>query len=532
MSGSARLAGSFHMLRKLLLVALLLVPGIARAEWREASSTNFVVISNESEKSLRARVEALEKFGLVLQALTGARRPKEQPVRVRLYFVDTSSDVRETMPFPVANAAGYYTTSIRGPLAVMPRIELDDGPLALTNKTILQHELTHHFMYQYFPGAYPSWYREGIADYAGMIEIGRNNVTRLGLVSNHRVLTTRYVWVPLKKLLLARTYSDLGNNMIALYSQGWVLVHYLNSTPEGKAQLAAYLAAINRGESFEKAAEAFGDLDAFDRTLYRYAHRQILPATELRWESLDPGPVTIRALSGAEAALIRADIALTTGVSKARVQDFAAEVRRTAARFPGDPWALRILTEAERLAGNHDQALAVASRWAAAAPGDGLALMHKGELELRALKSAGSTDAAAWAAARAQIVAAAKLTPTPQVLKAYYDSFATQGRTPPVAAQNALMAALDALPQDNDLRYRVALDFEQRGMIEDAVNTIRPLAYAIRSDDELSPKQKAKEERDKARFAIAGDEDTETPREMLARLEKKLAEEAAPPAAD
>lgn len=521
------------MFRILLLAVALLLPGVAQAEWREAVSNNFIVVSEESEAALRERVEGLEKFGLVLQALTGAKRPKEPPVKIKIYFVRTVENVQDTLPFGGGGVAGYYDAGVRTPYAVMPRVELGDGPLELRAKTILQHELTHHFMFQYFPGAYPTWYVEGMADYAGVIEIGRDNRTKLGLAINNRILGTRYVWVPLKKLLMARSYADLGNSVIAVYNQGWLLVHYLNSTPEGKKQLADYLNAINGGASFEKAAEALGDLDDLDRKLLRYSQRPVIPATEIRWEGLDPGPVAIRTMSAAENALMFQDLAINNGVPKAKVPAFVTEVRTIAGRFPNDPWALRILTETERMAGNQAEATAAVDRWVAAAPNDALARMHKGMLAVRALRVAKSTDTAAWNAARAHIVAASKLAPRdPQVLKAYYDSFTAQGRMPPAAAQNALMSALDAVPQDDDLRYQVALDFERRDMVDDAINIIRPLALSMRDETDLSPKKKAQREREKAKYAMAGDEDTETPHEMLARLEKKRAADTAKPPAE
>ena len=41
---------------------------------------------------------------------------------------------------------------------------IERGP-RLDIKTVLLHEYTHHFMYQYFPAAYPTWYSEGFAEF-------------------------------------------------------------------------------------------------------------------------------------------------------------------------------------------------------------------------------------------------------------------------------------------------------------------------------------------------------------------------------
>lgn len=519
------------MLRSFLtaIAVILAAPSAANAQWREAISTNFIAYSDGSEKDLRERVESLERFGLILQAMTGARRPKQAPVKIKIYFVRTINDVQETMPFPSDGIAGYYAANLRSTFAVMPRQEYDRADkLSLKAKTIIQHELTHHFMYQYFPVAYPTWYSEGFADYAGMIEVDENSVAKVGLPLENRMMTiNRMGWLSMKKLLTAKSYADVEGDLLLLYAEGWLLVHYLNSTPAGRKQLGDYLMAINAGKSFEEAASALGDLDDLDRRLRRYANQPRLNGTATAYQGVNVGEVKLRALSPAENALVMHDLRLSGGIPKARMPAFVAEVRGIAGSFADDPYALRILTEAERLAGNRDQAIAAAARWQAVTPRDGLAHMHRGMIEIEGLQAAKNTDAAAWTAARAHIVEGARLTADqPQILKAFYDSYAAQGRLPPASAQNALAAALDLVPQEDELRVQVALDYEQRGLIEDAIHTIRPLAYSMRSDDEMTPRQKSRRDKLRAKYAMAGDdpEEAETPHEILARLEKKLAE--------
>jgi hypothetical protein len=63
-----------------------------------------------------------------------------------------------------------------------------------------------------------------------------------------------------------------------------------------------------------------------------------------------------------------------------------------------------------------------------------------------------------------------------------------------------------------------------RGDLQDAIAVIRPLAFRMHSDADLSPKDKARAQRDKAHYRIAGDDsdNRETPYQMLRRLEKAL----------
>lgn len=514
--------------------SLLIFPAAADADWIRAESTNFIAYSEGTPEDLKARVTDLEKFGHVLQAMTGARRPKDVPVKIKVYFVRTTNDVQRTLPFPVGNVAGYYNTTMRGPFTVMPRVA-DRQPRGtrfreptLDAKTVLQHELTHHFMFQYFPAAYPAWYTEGFADYAGAIEIDENDVAKVGLFLDDRASALRRMdWVPLKTLMNPRPGKDRFPSIV-YYSQGWILVHYFNKDDASKKKLRDYLLAINRGATFEQAMKVLGDIDALDREVREYSQLRNLPAVGTKYLSLDPGPIEIRPLAAVESALLDYQLRLSSGIPKSQAKDFAEQVRAIAAGASDNPYALGILVDAERLADNRAQAIATVDRWLAARPNDPWALYHKGELEIEGLAAAKSADKAAWDAARARLTAAAKLAPDePRILRAVYDGYLAQGMLPPPAAQNLLARALDLIPRERSLRHAVALDYERRGMIDDAIATIAPLAYAAPEEDEKGRREREKME---ARFALAGDVDIETARDMLTRLEEKKKAGKAPAA--
>jgi Flp pilus assembly protein TadD len=154
-------------------------------------------------------------------------------------------------------------------------------------------------------------------------------------------------------------------------------------------------------------------------------------------------------------------------------------------------------------------------------------LAEKSLAALKELKASGNAVASRWEEARRPLVRAVQLAPSdPRVLEAFYDSYVEQGVLPPPGAQNGLFRALQLVPADDDLRYRVAADFERRGMIEDAVTVVRPAALAMRHDE--TEKQKKERQRDEEKYRAAGRSRHETPVEMLKRLETKLA--AAKPA--
>lgn len=528
---SVSASGLRAAIRYALPAAVLAAPATAKAEWIRAESTNFIAYSEGDAEDLRARVTNLEKFGQVLQGLTGARRPKEVPVKITVYFVRTVQEVAESLPYPAYGVAGYYNTTMRGPFTVMPRIDSKQSAGAiyrmagLSAKTVLQHELTHHFMFQYFTAAYPHWYTEGFADYAGAIEISPDNVVKLGMFLDNRGHTLRSMnWVPLKELMNPIPGKSSFPS-IAFYSQGWITVHYLNSTPERRKLLTDYLRRINAGEDFGKALAAFGDIDAFDREVRTYSRKSEITGTATNYVSLEPGPIQITKLSTIEEALVEAQMSLSSGIAAGNAQAFARRVRDIVKADPDAPYARRMLIEAERVAGNKAEAAAAASRWLAAAPTDPWANYFKGDLETAALAEAKSTDDQAWANARARIRTAMKALPNePRFARALYESYSRRDQLPPAAAQNALATALDLIPRERSLRMMVTADYEARGMIQDAIDTIGPLAYGIADESE---KDKRRRERVQEQYKEAEDDnEKETPREMLVRLLQKKSDAA------
>ncbi len=513
------------MIRILMFICALLLPVGASARWHRAETTNFIVYSNGDENDLRKRALALEKFGVVLQTLTGAQRPKIIPVKIKIYFVVSADDVISTMPFPVYGVAGYYSTTMRGPFAVMPRqsIEGPEGKIfkqaGLSADVILRHELTHHFTFQYFPVAYPAWYTEGFADYAGAIQIDDENVVKIGLFLSDRASALRSRdWVPLSKLMNPPR-EGLGADSFANYSEGWILVHYFNQSNEHKEQLRKYLLAINNGATFGEALKIFGDINVLDRDVRAYAARRSLPASATKFMALDPGPISVTPLTAAEEALVDFDIRLSSGIPASRAPAFASRVRGVASHFAQDPFALELQVEAERLANDTAAANATIERWLAQSPNDPWALYHRGTLDIDTLVSTKSTDEQAWAGARARIVAAMKARPNePRFLRAYYQSYSRRGVLPPPVAQNALSKALDLIPAADLLRHDVALDYERRGMIQDAIDTIAPIAFGQVDENDKEKRRRRSLERE---YRLAGEQDPETPREMLARLEKE-----------
>jgi tetratricopeptide (TPR) repeat protein len=512
------------------LALLFCVPAAARAEWKEATTTNFIVYSEGGEAQLRDFAAKLEKFNYVLRAYHSVKAPPS-PIKLKVYLLPSVAAVGKMAGSD--GVAGYYIPRSRGLMMVGSR----GRPQAMTNarsgpdyvdidsESILLHEYTHHFMYQYFPATYPTWYSEGFAEFWGATNILANDVVEVGQPVNYRYSSFQMGrWLPVRKLLTAQSYADVPE-LDLLYAEGWLLVRYAFENREASKQLQAYLKAINGGASYEQAMkDSFQDVDALNGKLYDYAGKSKFQVLQLPFKKIDIGPMTVRSVTPAEDSMMTLSIELAQGILKRESAEFAGKVRSAAERFPNDPFALAMLSEAERLAGNRDAAVAAADRLIAAAPNDPRGLLQKGLAEMERLKAASSRDAKAWESARQHLIRASRLAPNdPLVLEAYYDSFAGQGLLPPENAQGALYKAMELAPSDDDLRYKVAADFEHRDMIPEAIAIIRPVAYVLPHRKNESPKEKKRREEREEKYRGAGEVKRETAREMLARLEGKLA---------
>lgn len=519
------------MIRKLLIAVGLLFSTAAQAEWREASTPHFLVYSEGGESQLREFATKLEKFHFILRTMHNVTR-EPPPIRLKVYLVRNIDAVGETFPTPAIGIGGYYIPRARGPIVVGARGRGGFLAYQADPDSILLHEYAHHFMHAYFPATYPTWYVEGFAEFWGTTRILENDVVEVGHAAFDRFSSFGgNRWSPIDRVLAARSYADARGNVDLIYAQGWLLLRYLFENRERSGQLERYLNAVNAGRSYEQAMdEAFGEgARELNRELMQYAGNTQFRPMRIPFRPIAVGDIQVRRLRPAENALIDEEIRLSQGITARYAASFVAEVRDTAARFPEDPYAQLILTEVERIAGNHVAAAAAVDRLLRIEPNNPRALMYKGLIETDALRAAGSADEAAWTAAREFIVRAVRTASNdPLVLQAFFDSYTAQGVLPPAPAQNALFRALELAPGDEDLRYKVAADFERRNMIREAAYVIRPSALEMREIGSESERQRRRREELEERYREVGTERRETPREMLTRLEALLAAQPAP----
>lgn len=307
----------------------------ARAEWREATSEHFVIVSEGSERELIRTAQRLEAVHWLLTQATN-RREALDGQRVRVYLVDNPIMLRAIAGVPErSNVIAIYLGSPIMPaaLAVRERPPSD-----------LYHEYGHHFMRQYMPSRFPGWFVEGFAEVISTASFELEGRITYGKVANDRQFELQdTAWTP-----MARLFAEPGDDGaegngshagVASYGQYWVTTHYLLFAPERRGQLARYIAAITRGVDSIAAAEAAfpGGLEQLDRDVRAYLRRadfQYRPVPLPEGVMRSPSVRTIRP---GEAAALRLEMesARTWGVE--RNTELLPRVTALATQHPQEP---------------------------------------------------------------------------------------------------------------------------------------------------------------------------------------------------
>jgi tetratricopeptide (TPR) repeat protein len=468
-------------MRRLLLAALLLLmwPGSARAEWREASTRHFVIYSEGTEAELRATAEELERFDRTLRYKLRRPDPDRSPATRLTIFILRHQD--QLAGFLGSDRiAGRYFPRYSGSLAVTHRgVGQRDRDSMLDPRTTLLHEYTHHFLYNNFAFGAPLWFSEGYPEFWSTTRSNENGSVDYGRPGAHRSLElSQLPNLHVARLLTVRFPVRDGETISATYARGWVLAHYLTFEPAREGQLNAYLRALGEGRTAEDAAKVFGDLNQLERELQGYLGRNRYRYGTISAEQVRPGPVTIRRLRPGEEAIMTVRMRTKRGVDEREAQTLVAEARRAAAPYPDDPLVQVVLAEVEYDARNFAQAEAAANRALAADPRNVDAHLFKaraiaGRLTAAAAPagtapagtppaSAGATPAprpqpspAEWREVQRLIAAANRIDPDdPEPLVAFYDSFEGAGMQPTANAVEGLLDAQALAPEDRGLRIR------------------------------------------------------------------------------
>ena len=293
-----------------------------------------------------------------MRHLTGAKA-KESLNKLTIYLLPSNKEVRKVFPRASATIQGFYTAGPAGTNTFAVREDLGSDDWA-SGQSIIFHEYTHHFAYQYFTANYATWASEGLAAYFSTAVIGDDKI-EVGGYQNGRVYPLRKrKWMPVEKLFnLSRESRGVDVRMV--YPQSWLITHYMMDDPARQKQMQGYLQAVGRGEDNAKAFTAsFGmDFAAFYKVMNAYLKNgKILVRSFPRMNNLAVDVAVTALPDSADDLLLLNARFMTRSLAHEDELDMRlgekalATVRKRAAKYPEDALALRTLAAGELLYGD------------------------------------------------------------------------------------------------------------------------------------------------------------------------------------
>jgi tetratricopeptide (TPR) repeat protein len=271
-------------------------PAPAEEKWHEASSENFVLMTNASLERAESIVLTLEQFRAALgQAIPDLRRWTSG--RTRIYGFRDRESLQPFLPPSEPSGSrvkGYFR---KGAFRNVIVLDLTGGTPAF--ERILFHEYVH-LVLSLSERDLPLWLEEGLSEFYAGARLGENEV-EIGVSDpRHRALLARLPLLPLDELL---SKTEVDDSSALFYAQSWALVHYLLvDAPEGRERLSRFLALHVRGvEPVAAFREALGaEPVSLEEELRTYLKRSRLPGVKVAVFPAGPEGAVSRRLFMAE----------------------------------------------------------------------------------------------------------------------------------------------------------------------------------------------------------------------------------------
>ena len=365
------------------------VTDLVGKNWIQVDSPNFRIVTEQPAEVARQMAIDLENLRYISNRVRDAESLNGPPLTI----VALGNRSYAMLGLP-DRKAGMFLLSRFG-YAAVARIEnyvMSAEQSGFSRSTIL-HEY-HHFLMHFAPEtiAYPPWYDEGMAEYWSTLVVrdgyawfghpvqGSFRETWLRDRMGRTVLDTKWLFNMRHDIIEKSTVAS--GDMPRFYAQSQYAIHYFNSSPELRQQLAHYLRLHNMGLSGDLAVRlafkrSYSELDD-DLRVYvkRHVTARGFPigkgGLDLPWVQ-----VKVTGIGGAAIYAVLSDViprfaergskvsreliennlnlhpddvkANAIAIYHGAVKDERARIQGLLRRYPNDAWALTLEAEELRL---------------------------------------------------------------------------------------------------------------------------------------------------------------------------------------
>jgi len=286
----------------------------SKQKWYSASTSNFIVITDYGEKKAIKLAQNLERFRVMFELLANVKL--DENIRpVKLYATKRSSTYNFLREQAGAskNTIGFFDDTINGNYAAL---KLDN-----TSKyqlSVLFHEYTHYLSANLSRANNPFWCNEGFAEYMGEMEFKDDKTILHGKPEfKHLANIANMSWMPLDTLLNTNHIdSKERKKRYKIYSQGWLLVHYFNSSETLIKQQKKFFSLISSGVKPNDAIDQISELSfsEFEKALKKYSRQRKFSYSHITLDNtLNVNDIKIHKLKADEIAYQLGEFALQTG---------------------------------------------------------------------------------------------------------------------------------------------------------------------------------------------------------------------------
>ena len=227
-------------------------------KWRIMENNHFRIYSDAKEKKVRALLEDLEKFRLVVERALLVKIPKSAPKTNVLFFKSTRKFKQIA---PERNIAGFVDRV--GGTATIVMASTSRG---LKSESVIKHEYVH-IAQAYDTNTNPQWFREGMAEMFANVKY-HAEYAALGAPNEDR---WRYFSRQINyNEIISSNFNAFKNRRGSdAYAQYWLLTNFILTHDDGtyRDELSNYLYNYRSGiESKIAFKKAFGqDANSFGR---------------------------------------------------------------------------------------------------------------------------------------------------------------------------------------------------------------------------------------------------------------------------